>query len=419
MNINIDKVGLVFLLFIYIYIPPFLRVGTSIIGALFFGLYILKNWKRIARNLLVNRIFLIGGGVGLLLLYAIMAYLRVYGSFEKVISAYASSFYIIIYSLMGTVAICDICSKNDYSNKEVWECVILAGTLQSVLSFAAYFCKPIQTILCELLKNIMTADTINYWRDYRLYGLACGLTFGMPIAQSLIGGMALIYAKRYNTKYYFLVPLLWGSALINGRVTMVIVAEELLLIFFASLKYRPNFKVKRETLLIFTLFAIFLILGILAIAVGGVNMGRIVDPIKELWALLHGERLHTTNGYFVYFFADSKAFVLPSKVNLLFGGGIWNNVSDIGYIYDLWVGGVIYSVMQYIFYFGITKKWYNACGKTIIPVFFGITLFVVNIKGNVFGGMNEFLNLFYLMLGVELFIKKRESEVKRTVYLNE
>lgn len=412
MSINIDKAGLVFLLFIYIYIPPFLRVGTSITGALFFGLYVLKNWKRIVKNLSVNRIFIVGCGIGVLLFYAVLAYLRVYGSFEKIISAYASSFYIIIFSLMGTVVICDICSENDYSDKEVWECVIFAGTLQSVLSFAAFFCTPIQTLLCELLKNIMAADTINYWKDYRLYGLACGLTFGMPIAQSLIGGMALIYAKRYNTKYYILVLLLWGSALINGRVTMVVVAEELLLLCFASLKYKPRFKVKRQTLLIFMIFAIISTLGILVVVVRGVNLGRIVDPIKELWALLHGERLHTRNGYFVYFFADSKAFVLPSKENLLLGGGIWNNVSDIGYIYDLWVGGVIYSVMQYIFYFGITKKWYNACGKTIIPVFFGITLFVVNIKGNVFGGMNETLNLFYLMLGTSLFMKKHEYRIK-------
>ena len=287
--------------------------------------------------------------------------------------------------------------------------------MQGILSFVAFVFNPVQLFLCELLKNIMAADAVEYWKNYRLYGLSCSLSYGMPIAQSLIGGMALIYAKKYNNKYFFFVPILWGSAIINARVTMVVVIIELFLIFFAHLRYKPSFKIKRESIFIF-LFLLFIILIVLSdIVRKGVNLSRITDPIIEFLALLQGKRVFKTEGYFAYLFFDPKAFAFPAKEKMLLGGGIWNSVSDIGYIHNLWVGGIVYSLLLYLFYFGLLKRWYRELKNSgeinrIIPIMFGVVLFIVNIKGDAFGSISEFINLFYLMLGISLFIRKKENQ---------
>lgn len=415
MTIDIKKMGLVFLVFIYIFVPPFLHVSTCILGCIFFHFYILINHKRIACNLNVKNVLVVTVGIMVLLLYVIVSYVIVYGSFENIVSAYVSYIYILLFSLSGAITICDICVKYAYTDKEIGDCIIYAGVVQGTLSFVAYIYDPIQTLLCELLKNIMAPDVIDWWRNYRLYGLSCSLTYGMPIAQSVIGGMALIFAHKYSRKYYILVPILWGSAIINARITMVVVMLELLLMCLVSVRRKPTFKVRQWSLLIFAFLVSVILTVVVYIITHSIDLSRIIDPILEIWGLLQGQYIHTSEGYFSYFFVDPKALFIPKNRNLLFGGGIWNNVSDVGYIYDLWSGGIIYSLLQYIFYLCLLSKWYKESKKRetkscLFSVICGVTLFVANIKGHVFGNINEFINVFYLVLGVYVFIKKSEKE---------
>ena len=424
MNFDIKKIGIILLVFIYLYVPPFFAISMGILGSLFFILYILLNLKYIEENLSIKSILMATFGIISLLLYAVSAYLREYQSFENVISAYAGNIYLITYTLCGAVVVCDIFAKNDYSVKEIWATIIYVGVIQGILGLAAYLFDPIQSILCEFLKNVMDADAIAWWRDYRLYGLSCSMTFSMPIMQSIIGGMALIYAKQYNKKYLFCVPILWGSALINARITLVIVFIELCVIFVYCLRYRYGLKIKRNVLLLITIGVIAVVLGGCFIISNREYFSRITDPIVEVLGLLGGEVIFKTNGYLAYFFVNENAFVIPQNENILWGGGIWNNVSDIGYLYDLWIGGIVYSCMIYMFYLLLFMRWYKKLNKhstleSLITIMSGIVLFVVNVKGHIFSGMSEFINLCYLLIGVSIFIKESDNRRIRMVNRSE
>ena len=420
MNLNIKKMGIVLLLFIYLFVPPFLPIGTGILCSLFFVLYILANLKSIENHLFLKPILGIAFGITTLLLYAVFVYVRVYNSFENIVPAYMGYVYMISFTLCGTMVICDICAKNGYSAKEIWELIIYAGAVQGILGFGAYLIDPIQTVLCKFLENIMAADEIAWWRNFRLYGLASSLNFSMPVLQSIIGAMALIYAKQYNKKYLIFVPILWGSALINARITLVVVLIVLFVMVMHYLGFQHNLKIKNTVLFFITMGVAGAVFAVCWLVINKVNLSRITDPIVEVLALLRGETVFKTNGYLAYFLADSVAFVMPENESLIWGGGIWNQVSDIGYIYDLWVGGIVYSLMMYLFYLVLFKKWYNglknqSAFERTLPIICCITLFVVNVKGNIFGGMSEFINLCYLLIGVSLFIKKNKNKSMRKV----
>lgn len=408
MKISLRDITYVLLIFIYIFVPPLLPRETLIIMCGFI-LYFICNFCRINNNLSMKKIYTIIIAFISLIIWVSISYMKVYGTLRDIMPFLINYIYILGYSVLGAVVLCDLSVKNQYTEKKIWKSVIYAGGMQGILALVAFAFKPVQNFLCIFLENIMARDIIEWWCDYRLYGLSCSLTYTMPIVQALIGGLAILYARRYEHKMYFMVPILWVSAIINARVSIIVIIIEIIVLEFQHLKNAGNFRIKQSRLAVILFGIIIGVIGIITIYVKEINISRIIDPFIEIIFLLQGKIVFKTEGYLAYFFRDSNALVIPQKKDLLFGGGIWNCVSDIGYLHNLWAGGVMYCLCLYCLYIVLLKKWGEKLKKEFCSVnmIFGICMFVVNIKGDFFGGMNEVQNLFFLLLGITLFIKRK------------
>ncbi len=415
MKISLRKVSFVLLVFIYIFAPPLLPIGTSIIMGGAFIIYFACNYYRIHNNLFGKQIFIVYFIFIIFVAWAILSYIYIYGNLENILPFLVNYVYLLFYSILGAVVICDLIVKFKFQQDKIWKYLIYVGCIQGILAILALVNVHVQDFCCILLENIMSKEMIDYWRNYRLYGLACSLTYTMPIVQALLGGLAILYAKKYNEKFYFFVPLLWGSAIINARVAMVVIAIEILTIIFTNVKKKDEYKLIKKSTFCITMFLMMGILVLILIAVRrGVSFARITDPILEIISLLKGNVVFRTEGYLAYFFYDPKTFVIPTGKEFLWGGGIWNNTSDIGYLHNLWIGGIFYCIFLYGTYIIYLKKMYKSLKRTksdfySIIIMLGISMFIVNIKGDIFGGMNEVQNLFFLVLGIILFIKRKEA----------
>lgn len=413
MKISLKEIGFVLIVSIYIFVPPLFPFGMSIVMGMGFIMYCICNYHRI-RNTLLSKPILITYFIFLVsIIWVTLSYIYVYGSITNLLPILVNYIYLLIYSITGAIVICDLLIKYKFKQNKIWKYIIYAGAVQGVLAILAFMNVHIQNLCCIFLENIMSKDIIDYWRNYRLYGLACSLTYSMPIVQSLLGGLAILYARKYNEKFYFLVPILWGSAIINARVSLIVIIIEMLTLVLIGTRKSNEYKlIKKSSFCIILLLFICILVTILTAARHGISFERITDPILEIVSLFKGDIVFKSEGYLAYFFVDPKALVMPVGKELLFGGGIWNNTSDIGYIRNLWVGGIFYCIFIYVTYLIYLRKMYKKLKRTTydfcpMVIIIGITLFVVNIKGDIFGGMNEVQNLFFLLVGISLFINRK------------
>src|SRR5699024_2027857 len=111
----------------------------------------------------------------------------------------------------------------------------------------------------------------------------------------------------------------------------------------------------------------------------------IQSGIDEIFSFLKGNEI----GYFEYL---NNKFFFPEKMSeFLFGTGHSvfraNVFSDVGYVNDVWMIGVILTAILYLSYLAVIVSKY---GKTIrtyrfIKIFLALTFIIYNIKGIVIG----------------------------------
>ena len=57
----------------------------------------------------------------------------------------------------------------------------------------------------------------------------------------------------------------------------------------------------------------------------------------------------------------------------------------------------------------------SVCKKNaIIPIIWGLVLFIINIKGDAIYSISEFLNLFYLNIGVIIYLNHEAKKAMET-----
>lgn len=410
MKIDVRKLSCVIAIFIYIYIPPLFPHATIVWGCMFLAIC-LVNHRRTKKMVNIRMIIVWGSACGICL-WSILASAR-YGGIVDSIKALSSEIYLLLFVPVAVAAILVMVQKYDFSRYEVWKMIIFAGIMQTIVSLFAYLFTPFQTVLCHFLQNIMSIEDISWWRNYRLYGLSCSLTFAMPVAQALIGGLCFLYAENYDSKFYWAVPFIWISGIINARVAIVVILIEILIWGFDRI-LGCNGRIKKSLLLVVAVSS-FILLGLISlIMTGQLVIPRLTEPVLEILSVLKGTYKPRTHGYISYFFSNPRALKFPKGAQLFWGGGIFNNTSDVGYIMHLWLGGAIFSFCVYFFYFRLLKRWhktfiYDKKMKVVVWVF-GLTLFTVNIKGDAFLFIGDFLNLFFLGIGIaDLFYMKDKA----------
>lgn len=216
----------------------------------------------------------------------------------------------------------------------------------------------------------------------RTFGLAESLTFSYGIVQGIMASLILFYSKQ-NKKLLLFLPVLIICIMFNARVGFSA------LIVGVGFYYAYNFKILNILATVIVLFSLFFI----------VTETSLFEKQKETieWGLdfftqssdfLSGKK--SDDNTFDTLFGDM--FILPDTEEAwLIGNGInifgrtSGGTSDIGYILQLYYGGIIYLALLFLIVLALFKKVKGLPKKEFfIGSSFLVTIILCNIKGNVF-----------------------------------
>lgn len=229
----------------------------------------------------------------------------------------------------------------------------------------------------------------------RVYGISMDYTFATPVFHALLAIIALIYGLYKNKKYYVYIPFLLLAIILNGRTGLFVFCAGAALAFVF---YLINTKkiVKVISIIIIFVLIVLVVFGILKFAKYDTYL-FFIDGINDmLLFLFEGEKEGNIN----YLSAMWEEGI--KNVNIIFGEGYrvyTNNVIpesidnngftvDIGYMNDLYMGGIVYMIFLYssivlFVYIGINEEKDKKINK-IIYFIMVLMIFICNLKGEIF-----------------------------------
>ncbi len=401
-------------MFCLIYHPPFFSINFLYVLAPISWLYLLANKKFFSRSINKKQ------------LYETIICLVVLILYQTLISMFngRTPFQASIGMIWWVVAIIPTCLSikgyleiHHFKNAAFWNSLGLAALLQCAFSLAAFLNPSIQELF---LTNI---EITSAWLLTRMFGFARYLTGFTGMTQGFISALFLYLGMNYKKSYIILVPFIILSGVVNARTSLVILAGAGILVFLFS---KLGFKWRMIWSGILAVFIVTIISIYTYLADNATNdtVKWIIEAVEVVIKFFNGE----TTGYFIYT-ANADKHTLPSGLSLIFGEGtrIFTKqegiryTSDIGFVNDVWVGGLAFCLMYYsfiIFELRLIYKSVNEIEKKNKFVLIGIILvgfIVCNIKGIV-NTDNDFIAAVILLMTNYSLFKPRQSSVQVSQY---
>lgn len=291
----------------------------------------------------------------------------------------------------------------------------------------------IQGIICLLmlfipfLKNIANSLYINNFPDYytspqlgivetRIYGIASDYTFSLAISLALVSIYALILFFKTKNKGYLLkcIIMILGSCL-NGRTGFLIFICCLVIVLVINLNTVYLTTNIKKLLLFLIMFCISVVLFVLFTD----STWKIwfVSAFQEIINLFIGKDSVTISAIKeVLFFPENTQFIfgIGAKVFGDYGMSLIGRMSDIGYVNDIFRGGLVYVLVAYssyllLCYVAIKNLIVKNSSKNdfIIIIFSFLFLFISNFKGESFSGSS----IYFVCLFIQyVYLSRSEGE---------
>jgi len=392
MSVIGKKYNLLILLgmFLILYSPPLLPFNTMHMVGLCSLAYLALHLPSLWKNIYQTKLIYVMGMFVFLLFYLLLEMLGH--------SLSATSLIFPIYYLMDVIpfglTLAVYSNKKGLTTQSFLDMVLFIGMVQAVLALLAFLFPPVKTLFVELLLSYSYGDIARY----RIYGLAGGLTYSTPALQSILALVAVYFAFTRSKKYLLCAGLLAFSGIINARTSFVVLLiGGMVLLFCSKLKLKTKVSVLFWMAIVFAFIDLYLLPTLIKAAPD--TFRWVGEGFSEIGGFLKGD----TTGYFSYATSEN-AYVLPTGLSFLWGighlvmGGYQGVGSDVGYVNDIWFGGILYMAIVYPFFLGM--MWSLFRKKEGAPSFLGISLLflypALNIKGIAFS-MNDFTNFFILI----------------------
>jgi len=389
--------------FLIIFKPPlpFTTINPLHISGLISIIFLVFNINYLIKKTRISKVifFLL-----ILLFYQLYFVLVFLINSESLLNNISFLFWIIDVVPSGLL-IAIICKKNSFKFMNVFINISLFQGILSLFSF-----------IDINFKNFLINSYINYGylevfdlSSHRIFGLAANTTFTMPIFQSTIGLVLLFKSLKNNIFYLLPLSIVLFSAFVNSRASIVIFffgSIIIILNYFLNLKFIPTIVISISTYLF--LISFNYVLPFLT-QFNPTTFQWIFDGLEEFNSLLSGN-VSSSDYYFSYLFDDTRYILPGTPLNLLFGRGVHTYsgntlgiVSDLGFINDIWLGGIFYILSFYTFVSFIIYKISNNFLKyryLLITISFSI-LFLSNIKGIIFSE-NDIMNSLIIVYIIHL-----------------
>ncbi len=411
---------LIFFLWIVIFDPPFI-IGFNIIhivGACCV-VYILFN-KKYWLPLLEFEIVIV----------ALFIYISIVSCFNG-ISFYDIIRSYVVYWIIDIVpisfVIVDICRIRKYDYEKFEQLIIGAGIIFTVVSVSAILSSSLHDLYFNHLDK---AGLIKHQSlSARTYGFASNLLYSSPISVAIIGALCMKRFAVQDKIYYLLLSVaMMVVSYYNARISLFVYVFGCIAVFLAYKKHRKKLFITGVALVIFALAAFFVLFLVVRLSrAPGTHIVWLYNGLANIFGRFFGidENSRFYQDSFGYYL-DPIRYRLPSNfINIIFGTGQtimmpnkFGICTDIGFVNDLWYGGIIYVLCAYFALFiycrTIIKKAPRHTNDKSIGRFWVImlvlTFIVSNIKG-IFIGFNNATSLMWLLL---VFVVMRKRKLRES-----
>ncbi|TJX68821.1 hypothetical protein E8P77_01075 [Soehngenia saccharolytica] len=282
-------------------------------------------------------------------------------------------------------------------------------------------------ILFPSLKNIalslyyLNREENIFISRMRIYGISGDYTFFTPIYHGILASTAFFLSIFKDRKYFVYLPFILVTILLNGRFGLLIFGlSPIAVVLHFIFRGKISFKMMRISILTI----IIIILGILSLSIiSPFTYDWIVGGIKDtINLIIYNEKTGNYVALAGYFLSVPEGWgIIFGEGFRLYGGQgtiIGYNPSDIGYVNDMFMGGIIYLSILYgsIILFllrkpimnNLTSKFDNNL-HMLISKFLVITLLLSNYKGEVMrGGIVLLLAIFLkIVISYEPYIEEK------------
>lgn len=399
---NIDWLLLI-VLFLFVYQPPLFSFNIVYLLIIFLNITNFieygNGYIKITINLLKNRILFCMFGCSLML----VLYLVLKGLFSTIHlkQIYSISLTLLVELYCGFLIAQKFIMKKVSLNRFL-EYFVLIGIIQALISIIAYIFPEIRNNIVNFYIFRGYPKEVYLYMTWRLYGFSSTLTYAMPIIQSFIACIAIDLGFNKRPLYFFTLPLLLFSSMINSRFGFLIFFP--IAIIQIYLMNKNDHRISKKNIITLVLITIICtsVLFFLVYLTIPMTWIWILSSFRDILNLFNG----SLTGFFAEIFgAGSSQLQIPSGLLFLFGsgsnimGGLSGNASDIGFINDMWIGGIFYFITLWgmflvVFSYIFNRSFLNHKYLLITLLCF---MLISNIKGMVITP-NELMSCVYVIL---------------------
>lgn len=379
------------ILFIYLFNPPILPFNLVHILSFFSIIYLVCVERKNIVELLKNSKFVV--------FIILMAFAIFYMLIIMLLSGQQCtpllSYILILENIPIIIYIYCYCKKRKITFYQLIKKIIIVGTIQGLIALITYVNPNVHEILVNLLIKNGYGLVLEKLSAHRIFGFASNLTYSTPILQMFLTIIAIEIAITKKEKWMYLcIPILLFSGIINARTTIGILLVGVVCIIFFNIN-KKNYK----AMIIITILICCAMGYVTSYTGNNSNIKWIKVGINEITTFSKGE----TTGYFDTLF--NKFMLFPNGIDLI--GGTGSNIfgkegenSDVGFINDIWMGGILLCVLLYSanIYIILNVEIPNNYIKKFYVIFACLTAIIMNIKG-VYAQGNNVLSTFMLIFG--------------------
>ncbi len=431
---------LLVLIFFMLFAPPVIPdINTALPAAVVVGVLLLLRHRK--------DIIPIFKKSGMMMFTVIMivffAYLAIitlinFGIGERVqlmhyITLWYRFFLIVPVLLICCLYICIRCKKHNYSPYDLGIQFVYATMIQFVLAIVALMIPAVK----DWFIDVIYANTGAYYLGIQWLMLRRGFGFTNSFVDSfgfgmgIIAALPLFFIKKNRLKILYFIPCAIFVSLVNVRTGLIMSAIGLVFALPIVIKILIKEKLR----------LVAAAAGAIVVLVGLFGLVQVRNPVTISWILgdiasfteqdiqsppkqddsseetpedpdageqdpnLSGAINSTADNLFSEGFWN-----FPTGVSLVFGTGhtIYEAEgyahSDVGYVNDLWMGGIVGSVLLYAAFAYLLWNAFRGSAKNIkwLVVFFAAAILIFQVKANAFmfnAGLNTILPLcFYICL---------------------
>lgn len=299
------------------------------------------------------------------------------------VSDYVSNL-VMLYNLVNYLALL-IWYEKIYRNDKFIDFIICIGLAQFVISLLMLLVPAYKEVANVLyVKGEKPGMNLYGITNSRIYGIGSGYTVALPFTQSFIGVLSLYrLSETKKLKYLGYSAFLAWSSLLNNRTGMLIFLIILVIVLVKISFDNISLKVFLRTgvILLVTLFTISIFRN--SEKINWLNQS-IIDIIDYVVNGSKSTHMQALGHDFIKFpkcrdlFWGTGHRVFGEKSLLLFGF-----TSDIGYINDLFKGGMVYVLSLYSLLLGTII---NRMASKYLAFLMAIFILIANYKGEIING---------------------------------